>query len=74
VFEEAKGRSEWEKAMAAKHESLIKNHTWDLTSLSPGKKLIPCKWMYKVKYKENGILEKYKAWLVAKGKERYHLS
>jgi hypothetical protein len=51
LFEEAKGRPEWEKAMATEHESLMKNQTWDLT----------------VKYKEDGTLDKYKAQLVAKG-------
>jgi hypothetical protein len=36
LFEEAKGRLEWEKTMVAEHESLMKNHTWDLTTLSLG--------------------------------------
>jgi hypothetical protein len=67
VFEEAKGKIEWEKAMATKHESLMKNQTWDLTDLPPGKKPIGCKWVYKVKYKADGTLDKYKAQLVAKG-------
>jgi hypothetical protein len=57
------GRRPWQ----SKHESLMKNQTWDLTTLPPGKKPIGCKWVYKVKYKEDGTLDKYKAWLVAKG-------
>jgi hypothetical protein len=67
VFKEAKGRPEWEKAMEAEHESLMKNQTWDLTALPSGKKPIGCKWVYKVKYKADGTLDKYKAQLVAKG-------
>jgi hypothetical protein len=67
VFKEAKGRPEWEKAMEAEHESLMKNQTWDLTTLPSGKKPIGCKWVYKVQYKADGTLDKYKAWLVAKG-------
>jgi hypothetical protein len=67
VFKEAKGRPEWEKAMEVEHEILMKNQTWDLTALPSGKKPIGCKWVYKVKYKADGTLDKYKARLVAKG-------
>jgi hypothetical protein len=61
LFEEEKGRLEWENVMETEHESLMKNQSWDLTTLPLGKKSIGCKWVYKVKYKEDGTLEKYKA-------------
>ena len=35
--------------------------------LTPGKKPIGCKWVYKIKLKSDGTLECYKACLVAKG-------
>lgn len=53
--------------MATKIEALEANHTWRLTPLPPGKHAIGCKWVYKIKYKPDGSVERYKARLVAKG-------
>lgn len=44
-----------------------KTGTWVLTSLSDGKRLISCKWVYKVKLNPDDSVERYKARLVAKG-------
>lgn len=35
--------------------------------LSPGKRVVSCKWLYKVKFNKNGTVERYKAHLVAHG-------
>jgi hypothetical protein len=53
--------------MDVEHESLMKNQTWDLTALPSGKKPIGCKWVYNIKYKAYGTLDKYKERLVVKG-------
>lgn len=48
-------------------EALEKNKTWELMKLPAGKKPVGCKWIYTVKYKADGWIERYKARLVAKG-------
>ncbi|MCO5559659.1 hypothetical protein L7F22_013260 [Adiantum nelumboides] len=48
-------------------DALVKNDTWDLVCLPSGKKAIGSKWVYKVKCKSDGSVERYKARLVAKG-------
>jgi hypothetical protein len=70
VSEEETGKTKWEKAMATKHESLMKNQTQNLTDLPSGEKSIGCKQVYKVKYKADDMLDKYKAQLIAKGFSR----
>ena len=44
-----------------------KNHNWDLVTLPPGKSVVGCKWIYKIKTRSDGSIEHYKARLVAKG-------
>jgi hypothetical protein len=53
--------------MTAEIQALETNQTWCLTSLPHGKVPIGCKWVYKVKLRSDGTLERYKARLVAKG-------
>jgi hypothetical protein len=47
--------------------ALHKRDTWDLVPLPPAKSVIGCCWMYKIKTNSDGFIERYRAWLVAKG-------
>jgi Reverse transcriptase (RNA-dependent DNA polymerase) len=56
----------WCTTMKEELEALEKNKTWTLMSLPKGKKLVGCKWVYKIKYNSDGTIERHKARLVAK--------
>lgn len=57
----------WVQAMHTKLQAHQHNNTWDIVPLPVGKKTVGCKWVYKVKLKADGSLERYKARIVAKG-------
>jgi len=66
-YAEASRKKEWNEAMEAELNSLVRNDTWDLVNLPKGKEVIGTKWVYKTKYKSDGTIDKYKARLVEKG-------
>lgn len=57
----------WRLAMQDEYDSLIKNNTWILTQLPPGRKVIKNKWVFKLKREQDNSVQRYKARLVAKG-------
>ncbi|KAJ0591220.1 putative RNA-directed DNA polymerase [Helianthus annuus] len=66
-YNEAIKDPKWIEAMNCEMEALNRNKTWVVVDLPKGRKPIGCKWVYKIKYKSNGEIERYKARLVAKG-------
>jgi hypothetical protein len=53
--------------MSDEIHALEENNTWFLTDLPSHKKTIGRRWVYKIKFKADGSIERYKTRLVAKG-------
>ena len=58
--------------MDIEFQALLNNHTWTLVSPKPKQKVIGYKWVFKVKLKPDGSMERYEACLVAKGFHQTH--
>lgn len=56
--------------MLKEFQALEANQTWYIVSLPPRKKAIPCKWVYKIKQRSDGLIERYKARLVIRGESQ----
>ena len=67
TVQEALADPRWKAAMNEEMKSLQKNETWELVDRPPRKKPVGCRWVYTVKHKANGTIERFKARLVAKG-------
>jgi hypothetical protein len=57
----------WKKAMDVEFDALMKNKTYHLVPPQKGGNIIDCKWVYKIKRRADGSLDRYKSQLVAKG-------
>lgn len=57
----------WVQGMREELQALHQNNTWTLLPRPQNKNLIGSKWVYRIKYKEDGSIDRYKARLVAKG-------
>lgn len=55
------------KAKEDELDALRKNGTWEKCNLPKWKKVVGCKWVFTIKYREDGSIERYKARLVTKG-------
>ena len=65
--QEALSHSDWRTAVLEEMNALKKNETWELVELPEGKKTVGCKWVFTIKCKADGSIDRYKARLVAKG-------
>ncbi|KAE8733954.1 putative Calmodulin-binding protein of 25 kDa [Hibiscus syriacus] len=67
TVEEALKDPKWKKAVEEELKAVENNNTWIIVDLPKDKKPVGCKWVFTVKYKADGSIERYKARLVAKG-------
>ena len=58
---------QWKTAADAEYQSLMENDTWELVNLPEGRKVVGCKWIFRVKYDGKGKVERFKGRLVAQG-------
>jgi hypothetical protein len=60
--------------MQEEFDALIHNNTWKLVPPKPGRNLVDCKWIFKIKRHADGSIERHKGRQVAKGfSQRYGL-
>ena len=66
-FTQSCGIPEWDQAMVSELTILELKNTWSVVSLPVGQHAIGCKWVYKLKLKADGLVERQKARLGVKG-------
>ena len=57
----------WIEAIKTELHSLVSKGVWRVTEIPPNRMLIGCRWVFAIKKKSNGEIERYKARLVAQG-------
>ncbi|GKF95480.1 ribonuclease H-like domain-containing protein, partial [Tanacetum coccineum] len=67
TYLEASQHKHWVDAMNAEMDALYRNNTWDIVDLLVGRKAIGSKRVWKIKYKSDEEIKRYKARVVAKG-------
>lgn len=58
---------DWKHAMKTELDSINEHETYVLVPCPLGRKVLPCKWVYKVKTNPDGSIERFKARLVVGG-------
>lgn len=66
-YHQAASNPDWQEAMMKESQAPEANNTWDIVPLLQRKKVIPCKWIYKIKQRADGSIEKFKSRLVIRG-------
>ena len=70
TIEEARSRSDWplwQQAMDREMKTLEDAGTWETVPRPTGRNIVGSKWVFRIKRKADGSIEKYKARLVARG-------
>ena len=67
TIHEALNQSDWRKVVFYEMSALEKTSTWEIVDLPKDKNMVGCKWIFTIKHRANGSVERLKARLVAKG-------
>jgi hypothetical protein len=70
TIEEARSRSDWplwQQVMDREMKTLEDAGTWETVPRPTGRNIVGSKWVFRVKHKADGSIDKYKARLVARG-------
>ena len=71
-YSQASQNSRWIEAMNEEMEALNECQTWEVVPRPRDKNVVGSKWVYKIKYKPDGSIDRYKARLVARGFTQQH--
>jgi len=52
--------AEWVGAALKEIKAHLQNRTWELAQLPPSKRAISSRWVFKIKWMPEGLIEKYK--------------
>ncbi len=63
----SKYSSEWSSAIGKEKDALFERNVFSLTEAPENATILDTKWVFKVKYKDDGTIEKFKARLVVRG-------
>ncbi len=58
---------DWKEAADKEYNSLMEMKTWELVELPKNRKPVSCKWVFRVKHNKDGMIERFKSRLVARG-------
>jgi len=56
----------WRQAMNEVKNALVSRGTWELSSAPTDAVVVRCHWVYTLKYRPDGLVDRYKAKLVIK--------
>jgi hypothetical protein len=67
TYKQAATKPEWRDAMSLEYNALLSNQTWTLCPRPSHHNIVRNKWVFKIKQKPDGSVDRFKARLVAKG-------
>jgi len=66
-YQDARLLPQWQMAMNEEMEALRSRGTWELVPHPANASVVTCRWVFSVKHKANGTVDRYKTRLVARG-------